>query len=188
MELQYPDDYILKTARLELRPPLLGDVDALWPHVTDARITEFLAWSPHQDKSVTAGMIKALQEAQSGGKGYHWVIVLDGAIIGLTSLIDVRRAHRVWTFDRAELSYWLAPEFQGQGLATEAGRAVLSFAFERLGLHKIILGHAADNPPSGRVALRLGFKPYGRERDAFMKAGQWHDLIWYDILKDEFKG
>lgn len=186
MELKYPEDYIIKTARLVLRPPQSEDVDGLWPYVSDARITTFLAWEPHTDKIMTAGLIQGLQEAQRNGKGYHWVITFDGKIIGLTSLIDVRRTHRVWTFDRAELSYWLGIEHQGHGYATEAGHAVLQFGFEQLGLHKIIVAHAADNQPSGKVAQRLGFKPYATERDAFKKAGQWHDLIWYDLLEREF--
>lgn len=186
MELNYPDDYIIETERLVLRPPTPDDLDRLWPHVTDARITEFLAWDPHTDKTVTLSMINALRDAQLAGRGYHWLIVVNGSVAGLISLIDIRRQHRAWVYNRAELSYWLGPAFQGKGYVTEASRAVVAFGFGKLCLHKIILGHAVENIASRKVALRLGFNEYAKERDAFQKQEVWHALRWYDLLESEF--
>jgi RimJ/RimL family protein N-acetyltransferase len=176
---------LMRTQRLLLRPPIESDVEGLWCHVTDQRITEFLAWEPHRDKSDTLSMIVALREATNAGKGYHWIIDAGGHVAGLISLIDVRRKHRSWIYDRAELSYWLGPDYQGNGYATEAGRAIISFAFQKLRLHKVILGHADLNKSSERVALRLGFRKYAVERDAFCKEGVWHELCWYDLLASE---
>lgn len=186
-ELNFPDDYIISTPRLQLRPPTINDVEGLWPHVSDPDITRYLAWEPHADRSITAAMIESLCQAQKDRKSFHWLVCVDNVIAGLVSLIDVRGTHRSWIIDRAELSYWLGKNFQGHGYATEAGREVMKFGFSQLRLHKIIVAHAADNPPSGRVAERLGFRHYAIERDAFNKNGIWHKLLWYDITSDEFQ-
>ncbi len=182
----FPDGYFLRTERLFLRPPSLDDVDSLWPLVTDARITRFLAWDPHPDKEVTRAMLRGLVDAQKAGKGFHWVIVRDQDLIGIVSLIDVRRTHRCWTQNRAELAYWLAPDFQGAGFATEASQTVMEFAYQNLALHKIIVYHVTENPPSGAVAQRLGFRYVGEELDAFMKGGRWYHFKHYELLDREF--
>jgi RimJ/RimL family protein N-acetyltransferase len=183
----FPGGYALTTPRLTLQAPNAEDVEALWPHVTDPRITEFLAWEPHQNREETAAMIESLIQAQRAGKGFHWLVRHDGHVIGLVSLIDVRRTHRAWTWNRAELAYWITPIAQGHGFATEAAAAVMRFAFGPIGLHKLAVYHAADNPPSGRVVEKLRFRHVGDERDAFSKGGRWHDLRHYELLASEFR-
>ncbi len=59
-----------------------------------------------------------------------------------------------------ELGYWLTPGAWGRGIATEAGRAVLDAARAR-GIRQVSAGHFVDNPASGRVLRKLGFRPTG---------------------------
>lgn len=61
-----------------------------------------------------------------------------------------------------EFGYWLTPSAWGRGYATEAGRGVLSTARETLRLKRLVAGHFVDNPASGRVLRKLGFRPTGR--------------------------
>jgi RimJ/RimL family protein N-acetyltransferase len=60
-----------------------------------------------------------------------------------------------------EIGYWIARPFQGHGMATEAGRAVVALADESLRLSRLVACHAIDNPASGRVLGKLGFQPTG---------------------------
>lgn len=60
-----------------------------------------------------------------------------------------------------EIGYWLGRDFQRRGIAAEAGRAVLELVFEGLRLPRIAAGHFVDNPASGKVLSRLGFRPTG---------------------------
>jgi [ribosomal protein S5]-alanine N-acetyltransferase len=182
----FPDEYVLRTDRLALRPPSCDDVEDLWPHVTDSRITEFLAWDPHPDKETTRTMLQALIDAQANGRGFHWIVLLNGEVLGIVSLIDVRWIYRCWTLRRAELAYWIAPAHQGVGYATEASWRILAFGFQELGLHKIIVYHVTANPRSGAVAQRLGFRLVGEELDAFRKNGRWYDFKHYEMLDREF--
>jgi len=61
-----------------------------------------------------------------------------------------------------EFGYWLTPDAWGRGYATEAGRAVLAMARHALGIRRLHAGHFLDNPASGRVLTKLGFRATGR--------------------------
>ncbi|MEQ9661025.1 MAG: GNAT family N-acetyltransferase [Parasphingopyxis sp.] len=61
-----------------------------------------------------------------------------------------------------EFGYWIEPGSWGKGYATEAGRAALDAARSWLGYGRIVAGHFIDNPASGKVLRKLGFRPTGR--------------------------
>lgn len=63
--------------------------------------------------------------------------------------------------ERPELGYWVARRYWGLGFATEAGRAVLAIARTN-GLPRLVSGHFVDNPASGRVLRKLGFRATGQ--------------------------
>ncbi len=62
-----------------------------------------------------------------------------------------------------ELGYWLTPDAWGRGYASEAGRAMLGIARHAMGLKRLTSGHFMDNPASGRVLAKLGFRTTGVE-------------------------
>ena len=57
-----------------------------------------------------------------------------------------------------ELGYWLSPEFQGQGLMTEAGAAVVDFAFHTLKIQRLSVGCFAANQASKQLIKKLQFQ------------------------------
>lgn len=59
-----------------------------------------------------------------------------------------------------ELGYWIDRAHWGLGFATEAGRAVMRIA-RTMGLGRVLGGHFVDNPASGRVLRKLGFRATG---------------------------
>ena len=63
--------------------------------------------------------------------------------------------------DRVELGYWIARRCWGLGYATEAGRAVVALAHASLRIPRLTAGYLIDNPSSGRVLRKLGFRPTG---------------------------
>ncbi|GJL92407.1 GNAT family N-acetyltransferase [Hyphococcus sp.] len=68
-----------------------------------------------------------------------------------------------------ELGYWVSASARGRGVATEAASAVVQFAFDRLGAQMILAGHYTDNPASGRVLQKLGFKSTGETEMLFSR-------------------
>jgi RimJ/RimL family protein N-acetyltransferase len=66
----------------------------------------------------------------------------------------------------ANIGYWIARAHWGQGYATEAGRAMLALA-RGLGHKRLVGRHFLDNPASGLVLRRLGFRPTDERRLIF---------------------
>jgi RimJ/RimL family protein N-acetyltransferase len=74
-----------------------------------------------------------------------------GRYVGETYL-----ANPDWQVPSIELGYYLVQTATGQGYATEAARAVLRCAFDRLNVSRVDLQCRADNTASQRVAQRYG--------------------------------
>jgi RimJ/RimL family protein N-acetyltransferase len=97
--------------------------------------------------------------------------------IGLS--IEPKHAH-------AEVGYWIGLPHWNNGYGTEAGRAVLDFAFGPLALHRVQANHFARNPASGRVMQKLGMAYEGTQRDAVKRWDRFEDLVCYAILASEW--
>jgi [ribosomal protein S5]-alanine N-acetyltransferase len=172
----------INTQRLILKPANLEHTEKLFELMSNHVDTTYLSWEPHKNIETTKELIKNLTEAQSQDKGFHWCIFNEGQLIGIASLIDVRRNIRTWMLNKAELSYWIGTPYTSNGFATEASKAIMEFGFKNLSLHKIIIAHAVNNSESRRICEKLNFKQYAHEHDAFMKDNKWHDLIWYELI------
>lgn len=110
------------------------------------------------------------------------LLVCDGDDrLGSVSLapIDDRRG---W----ANLGYWIHPDRQGEGYATEAARLVVTHGFEELRLHRISATIAASNAPSKRVVEKLGFVHEGTKRDDAFLGGEHVDREVYAVLREEW--
>ncbi len=62
-----------------------------------------------------------------------------------------------WSVPKFEIGYWCRRQYQGQGLVTEAVRAVTAFAFDTLGAQRVVSLSDARNQPSRAVAERAGY-------------------------------
>jgi RimJ/RimL family protein N-acetyltransferase len=155
--------------------------------MADSRLSRYLAWAPHGDSQATRAVLQAMEAAQQQDMAYHWTVFMGASACGLVSLIDVRRQHRQWELQRAEIAYWVGPAFQGQGIATEAVAAVVGAAFGPIGLNRLIVSHTSENVASGQVPRKLGFRFVGCERQFFRKDGQWFDMNHYELLRDDWR-
>ena len=112
---------------------------------------------------------------------YNWIIDADGRHIGscsLSSLIKIdRRATYAIGID--------APSLLGQGLGQEATRLVLAHAFGPAGLHRVDLRVLAYNTRAIACYRACGFVEEGRERQAALVDGTWHDFVVMGILESD---
>jgi RimJ/RimL family protein N-acetyltransferase len=106
-----------------------------------------------------------------------------GTYVGETYL-----ANADWHVPCIELGYFVVKASAGKGIATEAARATIRFAFEHLRVSRIELQCAADNEASIRVAERCGFCYEGRLRQRNRKQdGTLVDRLWYGLLRSEWQ-
>ena len=177
---------VLTTKHLILRPLELGDVEMLWPDISDVMISREMAWQAHTDKEETRKFLEAEVSRYESNRGVTWAILKDHAFCGIVSLIGLLRTHRALTYDKGELGYWMGRRFQRQGLMTEACAAVMQFAFKELELHKLTVSHFAGNAASENLIKRLGFRYIGEQIDEFRKDGVWHTHKLYELLAQDY--
>jgi RimJ/RimL family protein N-acetyltransferase len=136
----------LQTARLVLRPLAADDEAALVAALNDAAVARWLSRVPHPYgpadfasflPKATPGQVWAILDAE----GFAGVIALEADM---------------------EFGYWLAKRAWGQGLATEAARAVLSAHFADAKAADVVAGYFVGNARSAHVLNKLGFAETGR--------------------------
>jgi len=178
----------LKTERVFLRPLELEDERILWPYVSNPEISRDMSWEPHQTLSDTRRFVNDTLESMKNGKSITWCIFFKDRFCGLFSLIGILKSHRALIYNKAELAYWIGPEYQGQGIMTEAGIKVIEYAFNSLHLNKLVVGHHIENKNSENLILRLGFKYLYTEEEVFQKGGKWITCKFYELKsRDYFK-
>jgi ribosomal-protein-alanine N-acetyltransferase len=177
---------VIETQRLRLRPFAEGDVDDLWPHVSNHEVAKTMAWAAHRDKAETLEWIRGRIEAWNQGKDLVWAIEHEGRACGTVALIAISWTFRAWRVDRAELGYWIGQPLWGQGLMTEAATAVTRWGFETLGLHKITVGCIEGNHASKRIIEKLGYRYLSRLEDDAWRDGAWWNHLRYEMLASEW--
>ncbi|MFC4565430.1 GNAT family N-acetyltransferase [Nocardiopsis mangrovi] len=80
-----------------------------------------------------------------------------------------------------------AIEFTGHGLGREATRLILSYAFDRVRLHRVWLNVYAFNMRAIAVYRACGFAVEGRLRDALLWDGRRHDALLMAVMENEFR-
>ena len=83
----------------------------------------------------------------------------------------------------AELGYWLARPFWGQGIMTLVVRAVCAFAIEQWELVRISAHVFDDNLASARVLEKNQFQLEGVLRKCYCKNGQFRDARLYALVR-----
>lgn len=85
-----------------------------------------------------------------------------------------------------EASYWLGEPYSAQGIMTEALGAVVQKLFSREQIASVTVRVFADNPGSGRLLRRLGFRQEGHLREAVLGYdGVLHDDLLFSLRRDE---
>ncbi|WP_235973719.1 GNAT family N-acetyltransferase [Parasphingopyxis marina] len=153
------------TKRLLLRPAWPEDAPQLAKAIADKRIVRNLVTAPWPYGLADAEQFLALPRDPQ----YPNFLITD-------RVEDPRRIiGSVGFHDREgtpELGFWLVPDRWGQGLMPEAAEAAIAAGRHCLGYGRILSGHFADNPNSGRVLQKLGFRKTGPMRQFSLARGE----------------
>lgn len=145
-----------RTRRLTLRPGWPEDAPALARAIGHESVVTKLARVPWPYGEADATQWLARAETRDD------VTLLVMAHAGpVPRLIGAVGLHPLPDGAGHELGYWFTPDAWGRGYATEAGRAALGTARHAMGLRRLASSHFADNPASGRVLAKLGFRETG---------------------------
>jgi RimJ/RimL family protein N-acetyltransferase len=163
--LDVPDRF--ETARLLLRAPRPGDGAMIHASVLETledlrRFPASMLWA------LSEQLIEKSEEYARQGAA-HWIVRAEFPMLalhrGTGEHVGNVGMHRLnWETRVFEIGWWCRKRFQGQGLITEAARALTEFAFGHLGARRVWCGCDEDNEKSWRVAERLGFELEGTLR------------------------
>lgn len=173
---------IIETERLVLRPVTLDDAEAMFEYASDKETTRY-TFQTNQSLEETKNNIAQFYLANPLGR---WGIELKstGEFIGT---IDLHKMDMV--LKKASIGYIIHQKYWNQGLTTEANRAVIELAFEKIGMNKLTAFHDKDNPASGKVMVKSGMRfsheePYARMDHK--EPGRIVTRVHYILTKEEY--
>jgi UDP-4-amino-4,6-dideoxy-N-acetyl-beta-L-altrosamine N-acetyltransferase len=129
------------------------------------------------------GHLRWFERMQKDGIRHEFIIVerATGRSIGITGLNHLDRQHR-----RAEYGIVIGEaEARGKGLAFEASRLLLNYAFNKLRLHRVYLHVFTENEPALRLYRKIGFTQEGLLRQHVCKNGRHCDVVVMALLQGE---
>lgn len=177
----------LRTARLELRPFQMGDLEAMHAYHALPEVARYLYWEARD----YAGSEQALQKRcndhslQKDDDALCLAVILSASqqLIGEVTLFLRSVEHQ-----QGEIGYIFNPAFAGQGYATEATRRLLELGFQHYNFHRLYARCEAENIASYRLMERLAMR-----REAHMLQNEWVKGAWssellYALLQSEWRG
>lgn len=121
--------------------------------VTDEQASRFWGWAPHKNIEETCALLNVWIKQYDTPTVYHWVLIhkQDNQAMGYIYLNDIDQVNEC-----ATIHYLVGRKYWNQGIATEACKAILKYAFSCIGLKTIRSHHHKDNPSSGKVMQKAG--------------------------------
>lgn len=168
----------INTENIVLRPFKNSDKEDAKYYCASLVDEEFEAFDPDLSDKFVDKCIEYMEKAQPDN--YCFAIELDGVVIG---------GCNIWLIDEytGNSGWYIHKEYQNKGYATTAGRELLKFGFEHLGLHRIEAHCHINNIKSEKVMKKLGMRREGINiKDHKYKGGVWGDSYTYAILEEEY--
>ena len=114
---------------------------------------------------------------------FAFAITVDNMVIGSIGIFRQGNIHR----QTAELGYYIAEEYWGKGIMTEAVKQICEYVFANSDIIRIYAEPIAYNIASCRVLEKVGFQYEGTLRSNAVKNGRVIDMEMYSLLKAEIK-
>lgn len=134
---------------------------------------------PYTEKD-GADFISAMLSADENGT-FAFAITVDDKVVGSIGVFRQGNIHRL----TAELGYYIAEEYWGKGIMTEAVRQICQYVFEKSDIIRIYAEPFAYNVASCRVLEKAGFRYEGTLRNNAVKNGKVIDMKMYSLPKAE---
>ena len=114
---------------------------------------------------------------------FAFAIMVDDKVVGSIGIFRQGNIHS----QTAELGYYIAEEYWGKGIMTEAVKQICAYVFAKSDIIRIYAEPFAYNIASCRVLEKVGFQYEGTLRSNAVKNGRVIDMEMYSLLKAEIK-
>ncbi|HEX3359372.1 MAG TPA: GNAT family protein [Solirubrobacterales bacterium] len=176
----------IRTERLLLRRFRESDLDRLAAMQALPKVARYLYWEPRSREEVAESLSQRIKTTKLE-KDDDWVVLAverqeDGLLLGDVTIFLRSVEHR-----QAEVGWVFHPDAGGQGYATEASRAIIDFAFDDLGAHRVFARTDLRNDPSSALCRRLGMRQEAHFRESEIFKGAWGDELVFAVLATEWR-
>lgn len=146
---------------LQLLPLAPLDAVEFLTLMQDPEVARWRAEPPPTTLDGVQAWVRGRVEDMESGRSAGWTVrtAVGGELAGFVTLHHLDGVH-----GNAEVGFWVDPAHRRQGVARTSVDVVSRFAFQALGLHRIALIHAIDNPASCSVARSCGYALEGTTR------------------------
>ncbi len=161
-----------------------ADAPLLFSYTQDPEIYDFMPWSAPASVEESRELIAELSRRAELNLSCDFAIRRkeDMLFMGVISLADIN-----FRYAHAEIGYWLARNFWGNGYMYEAQVLIMNFALDELGLHRLTARISPRNKRSIKTIERLGFKFEGTMRDEAFWKGEFHTHNLYSFLSTDYR-
>ena len=148
----------METERLILRPWRESDAEALFKYASDPDVGPRAGWPPHKSVEESLEVIRTFFN-----NDHTWALELKetGEPIGCIGYYTYGESNIKIGENDAELGYWIAKPYWNKGLCTEALRVMIDYCLNVKGFKVLWSDFFVDNPASGRVMEKCGFRDTG---------------------------
>jgi RimJ/RimL family protein N-acetyltransferase len=169
--------------KINLRPLLKSDMKLMQKWHNDKEIMRLFAITRSTNEDYWLSSFERMVKDKSI-LFFGITLKEDNRLIGYVHLEHIIWSHRLCRDTGILIG---EKEEWSKGYGTEAMRLLIKYAFEELGLHRLELMTFTFNKRGLRVWEKCGFKKEGIMRKARLSDGEWHDLIFFSLLEDEYE-
>ncbi len=171
---------ILTSDRLRLRRFNDNDLDNVFKGLSHPEVIPYYGIS-FKSKEATKEQMIWFADLEKNKTGIWWAVCSkeDNSFLGAGGLNDWSHEHK-----KAEIGFWLLPEFWGKGYMKEGMPLIVDHAFTEMGLHRIEGFVESENSNCKNAMAKLNFQHEGTMRDCEIKNGNFISVDVFAALKE----
>jgi RimJ/RimL family protein N-acetyltransferase len=175
---------VLEADGLRLRPWRDSDVPRIVEACSDERTQTWLGTMPHPyGESDARAWLEHQRENRATGDSVAWAVVDPADDVVLASVSFFHYTPEL----ELEIGFWAHPDARGRGVMTRAMARVVDYAFEDLGVRRVIGAAAVGNTASRHVIEANGLVAWGTELFGTRIRSGPADAVFYDVMIDEWR-
>ncbi len=169
----FSKNLLIPADRVYLRKMQKKDATDMHDYAKRAEVTRYLLWHAHPDLPYTKRYLAYVEACYRNGTFFDLAVIdrMTDRMIGTCGFTRFDFPN-----NSAEIGYVLHPNHWHRGIATEAAAALMRFAFETIGLHRIEAKYMLPNLASRRVMEKCGMTFEGIQRGAMLIKNNYEDI------------
>ena len=168
----------LTTERLLLQQVLPEDQQFIFKGLSHPDVIPFYGVT-YDSFEATKAQMNWYENMYNEGSGISWMMVDKQTVekMGIISIYYYKPQH-----NKAEVGFWLLPEYWNKGFATEALKAVIEYWKTEKDLHRLEAFVEEGNTASSKLLEKSGFCCEGKMKDCEIKNGKYISLRIYALI------